>query len=58
MFYILKPEDPTRIGESTSEDEKIKNKRHCNKFSQSSSLICVLTIYIYIGHWLVGCVEA
>ena len=43
---ILKPEDPTRIGESASEDEKIKNKRHCNKFSRSSSLICVLTMYI------------
>ena len=42
---ILKPEDPTRIGESASEDEKIKNKRHCNKFSWSSSFICVLTIY-------------
>ena len=27
---ILKPEDLTRIGESASEDEKIKNKRHCN----------------------------
>ena len=42
---ILKPEDLTRISESASDDEKIKNKRHCNKFSWSSSLICVLTIY-------------
>ena len=42
---ILKPEDPTRIDESTSEDEKIKNKIHCNKFSGSSSLIYVLTSY-------------
>ena len=42
---ILKPEDPTRIGEIASGYEKIKNKRHCNNFSRSSSLFCVKYIY-------------